>query len=158
MSKYLLDANVFIEAKRRAYAMDLCPGFWEWLDQMNQSGIVYSIDVVADELIPAGDEISTWATKCKTRFFLPNASDAPTLAALPKVSVWATSQNYTPAAVNEFFSKADYYLVGYACANGYTVVTHEVHEPNAKKKIKIPTACTGVGVSCINPFELLRAE
>ena len=30
---YLLDANVFIEAKRRHYGFDFCPAFWDWLDQ-----------------------------------------------------------------------------------------------------------------------------
>ncbi len=29
---YLFDANVFIEAKNRYYAFDICPGFWEWMD------------------------------------------------------------------------------------------------------------------------------
>lgn len=29
---YLLDANVFIEAKNRYYGFDLAPGFWDWLD------------------------------------------------------------------------------------------------------------------------------
>lgn len=29
---YLLDANVFIEAKRRHYGFDFCPAFWDWLD------------------------------------------------------------------------------------------------------------------------------
>ena len=28
---YLLDANVFIEAKKRWYGFDFCPSFWEWL-------------------------------------------------------------------------------------------------------------------------------
>mgnify|MGYP006298525777 CR=1 FL=1 len=28
---YLLDANVFIEAKNRYYGMDFCPAFWDWL-------------------------------------------------------------------------------------------------------------------------------
>lgn len=29
---FLLDANVFIEAKNRYYGFDICPGFWRWLD------------------------------------------------------------------------------------------------------------------------------
>ena len=29
---YLLDTNVFIEAKNRYYSFDLAPGFWEWLE------------------------------------------------------------------------------------------------------------------------------
>lgn len=28
---YLLDANVFIQAKRLHYGMDFCPAFWDWL-------------------------------------------------------------------------------------------------------------------------------
>jgi hypothetical protein len=29
--KYLLDSNVFIEAYRRYYSFDICPGFWDCL-------------------------------------------------------------------------------------------------------------------------------
>lgn len=28
---YLLDANVFIEAKKRFYGLDFSPAYWEWL-------------------------------------------------------------------------------------------------------------------------------
>nr|WP_269633613.1 DUF4411 family protein [Pelomonas sp. BJYL3] len=30
---YLLDANVFIQAKNLQYGFDFCPGFWDWLAQ-----------------------------------------------------------------------------------------------------------------------------
>jgi hypothetical protein len=30
---YLLDTNVFIEAKNRHYGFDFCPAYWDWLDQ-----------------------------------------------------------------------------------------------------------------------------
>ena len=29
--KFVLDANVFIQAKRRFYAFDFCPGYWDML-------------------------------------------------------------------------------------------------------------------------------
>ncbi len=32
--RYLLDANVFIEAKNLYYAFDICPGFWTWMDSV----------------------------------------------------------------------------------------------------------------------------
>jgi len=35
---YLLDANVYIEAHQRYYGMDLCPGFWRWLEEAGASG------------------------------------------------------------------------------------------------------------------------
>ena len=28
---YLLDANIFIQAKNLYYGFDFCPAFWEWL-------------------------------------------------------------------------------------------------------------------------------
>ena len=36
--KYLVDANVLIEAKNRYYAFDIAPGFWKWLDQAHAQG------------------------------------------------------------------------------------------------------------------------
>jgi hypothetical protein len=32
---YLLDANVFIQAKNLHYGLDFCPAFWEWLVESN---------------------------------------------------------------------------------------------------------------------------
>ncbi|WP_448218276.1 DUF4411 family protein [Endozoicomonas sp. 2B-B] len=31
--QYLLDANTFIQAKNQYYAMDICPGYWDWLER-----------------------------------------------------------------------------------------------------------------------------
>jgi hypothetical protein len=33
---YLLDTNVFIEAKNRHYGFDFCPAFWDWIDHARQ--------------------------------------------------------------------------------------------------------------------------
>ena len=35
---YLLDANIFIQAKNLHYSFDFCPAFWEWLDASEQDG------------------------------------------------------------------------------------------------------------------------
>ena len=32
---YLLDANVFIQAKNLYYGFDFCPAFWDWLIASN---------------------------------------------------------------------------------------------------------------------------
>lgn len=55
---YLLDANVFIQAKNLHYGLDFCPGFWEWLDQAAASGRVASTREVFDELLAGDDELS----------------------------------------------------------------------------------------------------
>lgn len=56
-----------------------------------------------------------------------------------------------------FLQVADYYLVAQAHAHGHVVVSHEV-VAHSTKKIKIPNACIGMGVKCVNPFAMLRTE
>jgi len=152
---YLLDANVFIEAKNRYYGLDFCPAFWDWLIASNTSGQVFSIEKVEGELIAGSDELTAWAQERGPSFFLK--PDAAILTALGAVSTWATGQHYGPGAVNTFLLAADYYLVAHALAHGHTVVTHEV-PAGSGKKIKIPDACIALGVKCMNPFEMLRRE
>lgn len=48
---YLLDSDVFIQAKNLHYGFDICPGFWDWIDMQRQFGTVVSIEKVRDELI-----------------------------------------------------------------------------------------------------------
>ena len=148
---YLLDADVFIQAKNLHYGLDFCPAFW----QQNAAGLVFSIEKVGDEIDAIADELSTWAASRGDGFFLK--PDAAILPALGKVSAWAMSQKYEPSAVNTFLQKADFYLVAHALAHSYTVVTHEVAAASTKK-IKIPNVCIGLGVKCMTPFEMLRHE
>ena len=152
---YLLDSNVFIQAKNLHYGLDFCPAFWEWLIASNASKQVFSIEKVGDEIDAVADELSAWAAQRGPSFFLE--PDPAMLPALGSVSNWATGQGYEPAAVNTFLQVADYYLVAHALAHKHTVVTHEVASPSTKK-IKIPNACIGVGVKCMTPFEMLRHE
>ncbi len=152
---YLLDSNVFIQAKNLHYGFDFCPAFWDWVVRENASGNVFSIDKVQVELQTGNDDLTRWATAQGHGLFLPIAPEA--LPALTQVSVWAASNGYTPAAINTFLQSADYWLVGAALASGYTVVTHEVMSPSTNK-IKIPNACVALSVPCLTPFQMLRAE
>lgn len=152
---YLLDSDVFIQAKNLHYGLDFCPAFWDWMIASNTAGLVFSTEKVGDEIDAGGDELSEWAEDRGDSFFLK--PDAAILPALGRVSTWATGQNYEPAAVNTFLQVADFYLVAHALAHGHTVVTHEIASASTKK-IKIPNACIGLGVKCVTPFEMLRHE
>lgn len=152
---YLLDANVFIQAKNLHYGLDFCPAFWEWLVEANQRGILYSLEQVDAEIQAGNDDLSLWARARGPAFFLP--LDATIIPALGTVSTWATSQQYEQAAISTFLQIADYYLVAYAMAHGHTVVTHEVAR-DSRRRIRIPNACLGLGVRFMNPFEMLRRE
>jgi hypothetical protein len=155
LTKYLLDTNIFIEAKNRYYGFDFCPAFWEWLVQQNGQGKVASVDKVEGELQAGADELAAWATDRGRAFFL--APDDAVLPALVRVSTWATSQNFRPAAVSTFLQVADYWLIGHAFAHQFTVVTHE-RPSDGVNQIKIPNVCIGLGLPCINPYEMLRRE
>jgi hypothetical protein len=150
---YLLDANVFLQAKNLHYGFDFCPAFWDWLRVMNKGAVVFSIEKVKDELVD--DDAANWADGQDEAFFLK--PDAKVAAALGQVSAWVIDQGYEAAAVNTFLQVADYYLVSHALAHGFVVVTHEVPS-NSTKKVKIPNACIGLGIKCMTPFEMLRAE
>lgn len=152
---YLLDANIFIQAKNLHYGFDFCPAFWNWLIDENSNGKVYSIEKVGDELIAGDDELATWASDRSKGFFLPISSEM--IKTLTAVSTWVAGQSYESAARNTFFQVADYYLVSHALMGGFTVVTHE-RPSGSVKRIKIPDVCIGMGIAMVSPYEMLRNE
>lgn len=67
---YLLDANVFIQAKNLHYGLDFYPAFWQWLIENNESKIVFSIEKVAGskKKIKTPDVCIGLGVKCMTPF------------------------------------------------------------------------------------------
>jgi hypothetical protein len=111
MTTYLLDANIFIQAKNLHYGFDFCPAFWDWIDEAHAAATVCSIDSVRTELLAGTDELATWANERPSGFFLsPSASTVPSLQA---TSAWATTAGYEPGAVS-IFLQAD---VGQHCVD-----------------------------------------
>jgi hypothetical protein len=153
---YLLDANVFIQAKNLHYGFEICPGFWDWIVRANKRGLVYSIEKVGDELQAGADELSEWAKTNERGFFVKPDQKLPD--GLARVSAWVHASRYEAMAVNAWMqSGADYYLVAQALANEHVVVTHERVDASAKK-IKIPNVCDGLGVKCMSIWDVLRKE
>ncbi len=152
---YLLDANVFIQAKNLHYGFDFCPAFWDWLIEKNIDKKVFSIDKVEDEIAAGGDSLSTWIQgKAKDLFLRTDSNIADQFST---VSNWTMSQNFEMSAKNTFLQVADYYLIAHALAHKYIVVTHEIPS-NSAKRIKIPNVCAGLGIKFMTPYEMLRIE
>lgn len=120
---YLLDANVFIEAKNRYYGFDFCPAFWDWMIAKNAEGQIFIIEKVGDEIEAGGDDLADWVRERGDGFFIKPAPSV--LAALGKVDDWAAAQAYDPVAVATFMEGADCYLVSHALDGGHEVVTLE---------------------------------
>ena len=151
---YLLDANVFIEAKNRYYAFDIVPGFWVWLDKAHAGGTVCSIKEVQEELLKHDDELADWVRQRPNLF---QTVDQKTTAFYAPLTQWAYSQNFTGAALSVFTAtNADYLLIAYAKAHSHTLVTHERFNANVKNRIPIPNACRAMGVKTVDTFQMLR--
>jgi predicted nucleic acid-binding protein len=123
---YLLDTNVFIQAKNLRYGFSFCPAFWDWITRESCLGKVFSVDKVRDEIMEGNDELAQWAGQYADSLFL--ALDASVLSAMRQISAWVADQQYTPAAKSLFLQDPDYYLVAQALAGGHLVVTHEKPE------------------------------
>lgn len=152
---WLLDTNVFVNARRDHYSFEVFPGFWEWLDKANAAGTVASVQAVYDELIDYDDQLSEWA-RARPGFFWPVAPGD--VAAIAAVNRWAVESTfYEAAAKQEFSAAADSFLIAQAMAGGHAVVTHEVIR-DKRTKIQIPNAAAELGVPCHLPWHMLRQE
>lgn len=152
---YLLDSDVLIDAKNRYYAFDIVPAYWDWLERAHKAQSVFTIEKVAQEILAGGDQLAEWMDEQPKSFKL--ASTQKDADNMRKLSQWANNAHYNQNSVSTFLAAADYYLVAQAASLGYTVVTHERSQP-LSGKVKIPDACAAVGVTCMTPFEMLRAE
>ena len=152
---YLLDTNILITAKNEYYGFDFCPAFWDWLAAENKSKNVFSVEKVGNEIQAGNDELKDWAATQGSGFFLKPDSLFPD--AMTKVSSWAhKSRQYERAAVHQFLTVADCYLVAQSLAGQHVLVTNEVSAPESVYKIKIPDACNALGIKCVTLYKMLR--
>jgi hypothetical protein len=156
--RYVLDANIFIEAKQRYYAFDVCPGFWNALVWHHGRGCVLSIDRIRQELRAMGDELQTWVEGTMPEACFAASDSADCIAAYGQAMQWVNNQaRFTPEARAEFAQVADGWLVAYARATGAIVVTQEQLRPDSRRRVFIPDVCQALNVQYIDTFGLLRA-
>ncbi len=157
--RYVLDADVLIEAAKRYYAFDITRRFWGALVQHAQTGLLLSIDRVKAEIDRGNDALKDWANNEFHSWFISTAED-DVVAAYRRVMQWAYSQTqFTDAAKGEFASgdNADAWVVAYALAKSCTVVTQEQFDPNIRRRIPIPNVCQAFNMQPIDTFQMLRA-
>lgn len=155
-SKYLLDANVFIEANQRYYPFALCPGFWDFLKIGYKRAEIRSVDRIKDELKKSKDDLSAWIGDAIPGTFFVSTSEKRVLDSYRQIVEWVGGEKqYFPAAKDKFYAGADGWLIAYALAHEYTVVTHEALAPEAKNRILIPNVCAEFEIECVNTFEML---
>jgi hypothetical protein len=156
--RYALDANVFIEAKRRYYAFDICPGFWSVLLWQEARGQVVSVDRVKAELERGADDLWDWASRVMPPSCFASTDAPAVLDVYGQIVAWVEAQpQFRPEAKTEFLASADGWLIAYAKANGLVLVTHEQPAPAARQTVPIPNVCSAFQVLFVDTFEMLRA-
>jgi len=110
--RYILDANVFIEAAHRYYAFDLAPRFWQSLVAHARDGRVMSIDRVQTELQKGKDELASWAKGHFSSAFMSTA-ESNVIYCYRELMTWVQLQpQFNDAAKADFASSADGWLAG----------------------------------------------
>lgn len=160
MSLYVLDTNIFIEAHRKTYPIDVATSFWDMIKQLADDGKIISIDKVRDEIEENEDELKRWVQSNLSDEFFRSTDDQAILREFGNLTEWANdmSNHYHRKAIDEFvdFNRADIWLIAYCKTVGSTLVTHEVSNPQQKRKIPIPQPCNHFGVSYCNMIDMFR--
>ena len=156
--EYILDTNVFIEARDACYGFDICPAFWEFMITQYRQQRLYSIDEVEEELHP-DEEIIKWLKKSRvkdTGFFQDTKDPRVKQKHQEIVAYVNASSQYFTEAKEKFLNGADPWLIAYAAVHGCVLVTHEQKAPDAKKTVPMPNICDEFGVECCDTYEMLK--
>jgi predicted nucleic acid-binding protein len=157
--KYLLDTNVFIEAKNRYYAFEIAEGFWEWLELLANEQSFLTVKEVREEIINSyhDDQLEAWLRTFPLKQFIDTdleiqANQRQIANYIVKHEVFSPENKYT------FLEKADPWLIATAMTRGFTIVTHEAKAGAGTKKVKIPNICEVFGVDYISLFDVMKVK
>lgn len=160
--KYLLDANVLIEAYRTYYGLDFCPGYWDTLQTKVLNGEAGSIKKVYEEIVFNNDDLSCWLKSSFTKKTFANDDSDPLVAAkyLEVSSFIMSASQFKDYAKRNFLQpeEADPWICAYASVHECTVVTQEIYSPSVQRRIPLPNVLREFSVSYINTFEFLRSS
>ena len=156
---FLMDADVFITAKNRYYAFDICPGFWSSIIHYHRQKRIYSIDRVRNELLIGRktEDLVQWVTNTLPADFFLSVDDDNVASAYTEIMLWAQRHpRYFDYAKAKFATGADGWLVAYAKVHNLIVVTNEESAPDSKREIKLPDVCDQFKVTYKDIFFALR--
>lgn len=152
--RYLLDANTYIQAKNQYYGMDICPAYWDWLDQQFEQGLIGSVDMIGRELKDGNDQLAEWVRERPDHFIENDDGETQNMFGLIVEAVMAG--DYNPGNRDQFLAKGDPWIIAKAKVLGATVVTHESRVTPETRKVKIPNVCRLFDIPCMDTFQFLR--
>src|SRR3972149_2890543 len=143
MADYWLDTNVLIESKKRYYAFDLAPPFWQFIEQKAAEGVLCASTLVYGELVDeSDDDLADWVKDRKDSplFMEPDQAVQDTFRRIAQY----VNVTYAPRIAAPFLAKADGWGIAHAGTYGGTVVTLEKRHPDMNQ-VKIPNVCERFG-------------
>ena len=154
--RYLLDANVLIDANRDYYPIERVPEFWQWLLHHARSDRVKMPAEIHDEVKRGNDDLAQWVKEREIRDALLLDAEAR-----PADMQRAIRRGYAPDLTDTEFDKLgrDPFLIAYALRDAarHCIVTTEVSKPNKIRANRhLPDAAERLGIETCNTFELTR--
>jgi len=150
---YCLDANVLIEAWNGYYSPQLCPSYWEVLQDLGRNDRIFLPHNVAEEITRTQDELSAWLAEGS----IPIRSNTQGTGLALKRMFEANERHERLVDNIRGRSLADPWVIAHAMDTGACVVTKEKLTAEADaKRIRIPDVCRNMGVRCITDFQFLR--
>ncbi|MBN1165984.1 MAG: DUF4411 family protein [Methanospirillaceae archaeon] len=154
---YLLDSNVFIQAKNGYYSFDIAPGFWRWLEILAEEQAVLTVKAVREEIIDGNDALRDWMADFPKEFFAE--PDIPVQENLRKIVTFIMQEpRFAEHHRYSFLEKADPWLIATAMTGDFTIVTHEEKTGPGSTKVKIPNICEVFQVPFLSVFDLMKAK
>lgn len=153
--KYCLDSNVLIQAWQKYYSPEICPEYWDLLNEFGKDDKLFIPATVHEEITRTDDDLSAWL----------NTSSIPVREITENVTkcinrIYAANPNHKFLVDNvKGRSLADPWVIAHAIDENAIVVTKEekITAANKKKnKIRIPDVCDNMKVTWMNDFQLIR--
>ncbi len=157
---YCLDANVLIQAWQKYYAPEICPDYWEILNELGKQGRIFIAEEVKNEIVVIDDnekkedDLSKWLK----RSAIPVHKPTENVIKCWQNIILANPLHKLLVDNVKGRSLADPWVISHALAKKATVVTKEspIISLNAKKPVTIPNVCDNMGVRWIDDFAFVK--
>ena len=157
MTRYWLDASVFIEAHNRTYPIGIMDSYWKWMAGQISNGVIVCSKAVFREIVDGHecqDELAKWFQNRKSNglWFAPNQA---VQVQVGLISDYVFSK-YKQHQALDFSDGADPWVMAHAFVDKGIVVTQESSLRPDAHKTRIPDVCKHFNVPCIDGIKMLR--
>ncbi len=157
-SVFVIDADVFIEAKDRYYAFDIAPVFWDTLIAQVSQGRIRSIDRIKKQLEDGNDELTNWISRGNLNDAFCSSEQVDVIASYREIMEWVQNNTqFKSAARAAYANDPDAWLIAFAMAKHNVVVTQEEFVAQVQRRVPIPNVCRQFNIEYMDTFAMLRA-